>query len=33
MFQVSDKATEVIKEFLKDKGEELAIRVLMQSGG
>jgi len=33
MFQVSDKATEVIKEFLKDKGGELAIRVLMQSGG
>lgn len=33
MFQVSDKATEMIKEFLKDKGEELAVRVLMHSGG
>ena len=33
MFQVSEKASEMIKSYLKDKEENLAIRVLMQEGG
>lgn len=33
MFQVTEKATEMIKEFLKDKGDDLAIRILMHAGG
>ncbi len=33
MFQVSEKATEMIKNFLQDKGDELAIRVVLHSGG
>jgi Fe-S cluster assembly iron-binding protein IscA len=33
MFQVSEKASEMIKNYLKDKEENLAIRVMMQEGG
>jgi Fe-S cluster assembly iron-binding protein IscA len=33
MFSVSEKATEMIKEFLKDRPETPSIRVLMQEGG
>ncbi len=33
MFQVSEKATEMIKNFLQDKGDELAIRVVLHAGG
>jgi Fe-S cluster assembly iron-binding protein IscA len=33
MFQVSDKASEVIKEFLKDKEEPLSVRIVMSEGG
>jgi Fe-S cluster assembly iron-binding protein IscA len=33
MFQVSEKASEMIKNYLKDKEESLAIRVMMQEGG
>jgi Fe-S cluster assembly iron-binding protein IscA len=33
MFSVSEKATEMIKEFLKDRPEVSSIRVLMQEGG
>ncbi|MEN6622103.1 MAG: hypothetical protein ABFD50_11190 [Smithella sp.] len=32
MFTVTDKASEVIKEFLKDKEANSAIRVLMSMG-
>jgi iron-sulfur cluster assembly protein len=33
MFSVSEKASEMIKEFLKDRTEAPSIRVLMQEGG
>ena len=33
MVQVSDKASEVIKEFLKDKEEPLSVRIVMSEGG
>jgi len=33
MFQVSEKASEMIKNYLKDKEENLAIRVVMHEGG
>jgi Fe-S cluster assembly iron-binding protein IscA len=33
MFQVSDKASEVIKEFLKDKEEPYSVRIVMSEGG
>lgn len=33
MFTVSEKAVEMIKEFLKDKGEEHTIRLMMNEGG
>jgi len=33
MFQVSERASQMIKEFLKDKDPHLAIRVLMYEGG
>lgn len=33
MFQVSDKASEIIKEFLKDKEEPHSIRIVMSQGG
>ena len=33
MFSVSDKASEIIKEFLKNRTESASIRVLMQEGG
>jgi Fe-S cluster assembly iron-binding protein IscA len=33
MFEVSEKASEMIKDYLKDKEENLAIRVLMNEGG
>jgi Fe-S cluster assembly iron-binding protein IscA len=33
MFQVSEKASEMIKDYLKGKEANLAIRVMMQEGG
>lgn len=33
MFSVSEKASEMIKEFLKNRTEAPSIRVLMQEGG
>ncbi len=33
MFQVSDKASEVIKEFLKDKQDPHSVRIVMNQGG
>jgi len=33
MFSVSEKASEMIKEFLKNRTESPSIRVLMQEGG
>lgn len=33
MFSVSEKASEMIKEFLKNRKEPASIRVLMQEGG
>jgi hypothetical protein len=32
MFTVTDKASEVIKDFLKDKNQEAAIRITMSIG-
>ncbi|MGV8057122.1 MAG: hypothetical protein AB2L12_03665 [Smithellaceae bacterium] len=32
MFTVTDKASEVIKDFLKDKNENSAIRITMSIG-
>lgn len=32
MFTVTDKASEVIKDFLKDKKENSAIRITMSIG-
>jgi Fe-S cluster assembly iron-binding protein IscA len=33
MFSVSEKASEMIKEFLKSRTEAPSIRVVMQEGG
>ena len=33
MFSVSEKASEMINEFLKGRSEAASIRVLMQEGG
>lgn len=33
MFSVSEKASEMIKEFLKSRSEAASIRILMQEGG
>lgn len=33
MFSVSEKASEMIKEFLKSRTETPSIRVVMQQGG
>jgi len=33
MFSVSEKASEMIKEFLKNRSAAASIRVLMQEGG
>ena len=33
MFTVSEKASDAIKEFLKDREDAPSIRVLMQEGG
>jgi Fe-S cluster assembly iron-binding protein IscA len=33
MFEVTEKATEIIKEFLKDKDEKAAIRFIVSGGG
>ena len=33
MFSVSEKASEMIKEFLKGRTEAPSIRILMQEGG
>ncbi|MFY9388176.1 MAG: hypothetical protein WAP08_09670 [Smithellaceae bacterium] len=32
MLEVTDKASEVIKDFLKDKGADAAIRITMSFG-
>jgi len=33
MFQVSEKASEMIKDYLKDKEANLTVRVVMHEGG
>jgi len=33
MLEVTEKASDMIKEFLKDKGEQPHIRVMLASGG
>jgi len=33
MFQATEKAVEMIKEFLKNKDEEHIIRLMMNEGG
>lgn len=33
MFEVTEKAVEMLTEFLKDKGEPNKIRVMMLEGG
>jgi len=33
MFQVSEKATEMIKEYFKDKETIPSIRIMMSQGG
>jgi hypothetical protein len=33
MFSVSEKASEMIREFLKDRADAPSIRVVMQEGG
>jgi hypothetical protein len=33
MFQVSDKASEMIKDFLKERSGPHAIRIVMSEGG
>jgi len=33
MFEVTEKATEMIKEFLKDRDEIPAIRIMLSQGG
>jgi len=32
MFTVTDKASEVIKDFLKDKNQDAAVRITMSIG-
>ena len=32
MFTVTDKASEVIKDFLKDKNESSAVRIIISQG-
>ena len=32
MFEVTEKASEMIKEFLKNKKDRHSIRILMQAG-
>jgi Fe-S cluster assembly iron-binding protein IscA len=33
MFEVTEKAVEMIQDFLKDRGEEHIIRIMMNEGG
>jgi hypothetical protein len=33
MFQVTEKASEIIKNYLKDNDANLAVRVVMHKGG
>ena len=33
MFEVTEKASEMIKEFLKDKEDALSIRIILSQGG
>jgi Fe-S cluster assembly iron-binding protein IscA len=33
MFEITEKANEMIKEFLKDKNEKAAIRFIVSGGG
>jgi Fe-S cluster assembly iron-binding protein IscA len=33
MFEVSEKAVEMIQDFLKDRSEEHTIRIMMNEGG
>ncbi len=33
MFQVTDKASEMVKTFLKERNLDSAIRILMAGGG
>jgi hypothetical protein len=33
MFEVTEKAVEMINEFLKDRNEACSIRVMMMEGG
>jgi len=33
MFEVTEKASQMLNEFLKDKGEVHTIRVMMMEGG
>jgi hypothetical protein len=33
MFEVSEKAVEMIQDFLKDRSEEHIIRIMMNEGG
>jgi len=32
MFEVTEKASEMIKEYLKNRNDALSIRILMQAG-
>jgi hypothetical protein len=33
MFEISQKATEMMKEFFKEKGVKASIRIMLQPGG
>jgi Fe-S cluster assembly iron-binding protein IscA len=33
MFEVTEKANEMIKDFLKDKEAKLSIRIMLSKGG
>ena len=33
MFEISDKASEMMKEYLKDKEEAPSVRVILEEGG
>jgi hypothetical protein len=33
MFEVTEKANEIVKDFLKDKQEDRCIRVFLSRGG
>ena len=33
MFEVTEKAVEMIQDFLKDKSEEHTVRITMNEGG